>query len=216
MSRGTSLLGAIRRHTTSFLNLFGRNDEARWNRSYAEGHWDFLDSLQQRPRHYVIAGMLRALGEDASRVLDVGCGTGALTAHLPGNVCDYVGLDVSSEAVRICDEKFGPSTAHTFVASAFEAYVPQEPFDVIVFNEMLYYYPVRRIPDVIGRARGLLAPGGSIVVSVHERSLKKRPVWKRLRTTLTPAEAMRAVDEETGRTWRIERYEVGSPLVGGP
>ena len=153
MEQGTSLKQSLSRTGLSFLNLFWKNDGGRWDRSYAAGHWDFLDSLQQCPRHYVIAGMLRALGADASRVLDVGCGTGALVPHLPGNVSRYVGIDISSEAIRLCREKHADGAHRSFEASAFEGFECRETFQVIVFNEMLYYLPLPAIPDAVSRER---------------------------------------------------------------
>ena len=216
MSRDDSVRQTFRRTTASFLNLFGTNDGRRWNNSYAEGHWTFLDSVHQRPRHYVIAGMLRARGSHAASVLDVGCGTGALVPNLPGNVSRYVGIDISSEAIRICRKQHAPSAGRSFVASGFDDYECRESFQAIVFNEMLYYYPTRQIPRVIARARHLLKGGaGTIIVSVHDRSLKRRPVWRELRTCMSPAESMGAVDPETGNSWRVELYDVRDVACGG-
>jgi 2-polyprenyl-3-methyl-5-hydroxy-6-metoxy-1,4-benzoquinol methylase len=206
----------VRRTAASFLNLFGANDGRRWDRSYAEGHWSFLDSVQQRPRHYVIAGMLRARGSHAASVLDVGCGTGALVPHLPGNVSRYVGIDISGEAIRICRKHHVPFAGRTFEASGFDDYKCREGFQAIVFNEMLYYYPTRQIPRVIARACHLLkGEAGAIIVSVHDRSLKRRHVWRKLRTCMSPAESMGAVDSETGNSWRVELYDVHDAACGG-
>jgi len=215
VSRSLSLGRTARRTMASFLNLFWRNDKGRWDRSYAEGHWGFLDSIEQGPRHRVIADLLRAREDAASSVLDVGCGTGALVPHLPDNVSRYVGIDLSSEAIRICRGRKDGHGDRTFMATSFDDYAPVESFEVIVFNEMLYYYPMRRIPEVIARARGLLTPGtGSIIVSIHERSLKKRAVWRRLRACMVPTESTTAVDPGTGNAWRIERYDVPGTTGG--
>jgi 2-polyprenyl-3-methyl-5-hydroxy-6-metoxy-1,4-benzoquinol methylase len=209
VSEGDTLTQTLRKTAASFLNLFWRNDERRWNRGYAEGHWTFLDAAEQEPRHRVIAGMLGIRGDAASSVLDVGCGTGALLCHLPDNVARYVGIDLSSEAIRICRNKRAGPADRTFDATSFDDYNTVERFGVIVFNEMLYYYPVRRIPEVLARARALLKPGnGTIIVSVHHRSLKKRAVWRRLHAWMHPAQRVEAVDPATGASWRIEQYDV--------
>ena len=212
MSGSDSFAQTVRKTGASFLNLFWRNDGRRWDRSYSEGHWTFLDAAEQGPRHQVIAGMLCLRGGAASSVLDVGCGTGALMSHLPGNVVRYVGIDISREAIRICREKrVGPGN-RAFEATSFDDYDPDERFRVIVFNEMLYYYPSRSIPGVLARARQLLTPGtGSIIVSVHNRSLKKRAVWRRLHACMRPTQRVEAVDPGTGTSWRIEQYDVVAP-----
>jgi 2-polyprenyl-3-methyl-5-hydroxy-6-metoxy-1,4-benzoquinol methylase len=209
VTRLETLTQTLRRTTASFLNSFARNDAHRWDVGFASGHWAFLDDMEQCPRHYVIAGMLK---DDASRdlrVLDVGCGTGALVRHLPGNVSRYVGLDISAEAIRGCIGRIGVDGSRAFVSAAFEEYAPSEAFDVIVFNEMLYYYPIRRIPEVMARAKGFLEEGsGTIIVSIHERSPKRHHVWRRVRARLTPAQRVEATDPATGTSWRIERYQV--------
>ena len=215
MSGTPSLTQMMRKTRASFLNLFWRNDKHRWDQSYAEGHWTFLDAAEQGARHRVIAGMLSLRGEAASSVLDVGCGTGALMRHLPDNVARYVGIDLSSEAIRICRRKTAGPGDRTFEATSFDDYQPDDGFRVIVFNEMLYYYPVRRIPAVLARASGLLKPGtGSVIVSVHDRSLKKRAVWRRVHAWRRPAQRVEAVDPGTGTSWRIEQYDVVGTHTG--
>lgn len=209
MSGDDSFGQTLRKTGASLLNLFWRNDKRRWDQSYAEGHWTFLDAAEQSPRHRVIAGMLGIRGSAASSVLDVGCGTGALMSHLPDNVERYVGIDLSSEAIRICREKRHGPRDRTFEATSFDDYDPGERFRVIVFNEMLYYYPVRRIPAVLARACRLLTPGaGTVIVSVHHRSLKRRAVWRRVHTWKRPVQRVEAVDPDTGMSWRIEQYDV--------
>ena len=209
MSQQESLSRRWRRTRASFLNLFAGSDARRWDESFAEGHWAFLDSVVQRPRHYAIAGMLRAAGASATSVLDVGCGTGALVPHLPTNVTRYVGIDISAEAVGVCRNKNLLGTGRTFQATSFDDYVPQEPFQVIVFNEMLYYYPLRRIAEVVSRATTLLIEGsGTIIVSVHNRSLKRYHVWKRLAACMVPAESVEAKSLDAGLSWKVKRYVV--------
>ncbi len=207
MKERETLVHRLRRTRASFLNLFGRNDADRWNQAFAEGQWTLLDSPHQCPRHYVIAGMLRATGGVDAGVLDVGCGTGALVPHLPANVTRYVGIDIASEAVRICRDKHLPAPGRSFETAAFDAYVPSEPFDVIVFNEMLYYYPVGQIPEVLAHARSVLKRGaGTIIVSVHNRSVKRFHVWRALAANMSAVEATVASNRMTGLSWRIVRY----------
>ncbi len=204
-----SLPTSMRRTAGSFLNLFWRNEKGRWDKGFVQGHWSFLDSAQQSPRHHVISGMLQERGKRATSMLDVGCGTGALLPHLPANVTRYVGLDLSSEAIRLCRSRSNGHQGRSFVATPFESYTSKTPFQVIVFNEMLYYYPLRRISEMLDRARALLTSShGAVIVSVHDHCPKKRALWKRLHARLTPAQRAEAADPETGMSWRIELYEM--------
>ncbi len=220
MSGHAPLLQVVQRTRASFLNLFWHNDKARWDRSYQRGHWSYLDSAQQGPRHHVIGDLLRGLGDDASSVLDVGCGTGALVPYLPETVSRYVGIDISGEAVRLCRERVDTGPDVAFLATSFDEYVPVGDFRVVVFNEMLYYYPLRRISGVIDRALGLLPRrGGTIIVSIHDRSLKRRALWRRLRARLSPTKSLRAAGPGTRTSWRIEQYNVtgiGRDWAGDP
>jgi 2-polyprenyl-3-methyl-5-hydroxy-6-metoxy-1,4-benzoquinol methylase len=71
-------------------------------------------------------------------LLDVGCGEGALADYLnEEQKKNYVGIDLSKEAVRIAKEKRG----FNFIQASAETYtpLPGQSFDLIVFNEMLYY-----------------------------------------------------------------------------
>ncbi|MGF6741026.1 class I SAM-dependent methyltransferase [Paraburkholderia atlantica] len=124
--------------------------DATWNQAYGSGTWDYLGTTQEIARYSVIAGYCKHL-KPAARVLDVGYGAGVLASWLSGaSTSSYFGVDFSEVAIEqarqanIDGAEFAVADATTFE--------PSQVFDVIVFNEMIYYLENRRNRFVDSRA----------------------------------------------------------------
>lgn len=100
------------------------------------------------------------------RVLDLGCGTGHLTAEIgdavgePGSV---VGIDQSAKMVASARETY-PDLAFA-VADARE-YESAEAFDAVFSNAALHWIPGADQPAVAERVAGTLEPGGRFVAEL--------------------------------------------------
>jgi len=98
------------------------------------------------------------------RVLDWGCGSGALTPH-----CDpatYTGVDIERSVIETARERH--PAAHFHLLDAFDD-AAHGPFDTIVALAVIEHLPD---PDAfISRMRGLLAPGGHIVLTTPNPNL---------------------------------------------
>jgi SAM-dependent methyltransferase len=85
--------------------------------------------------------LLRLCPRDGARfsLLDMGCGYGALLAHLTerGIVCDYTGGDLSEEMIRAARAVFGEGPNHRFLSAG--ATPPQADYVVAsgIFNVKL-------------------------------------------------------------------------------
>jgi 2-polyprenyl-3-methyl-5-hydroxy-6-metoxy-1,4-benzoquinol methylase len=109
-----------------------------WESQYRNGYWDFLKGVEEVPHYSVLAGYLRFLKPGGS-VLDVGCGEGILQARIGSEAYSrYVGIDCSEAAISIACKNADRKTLFLAIDAAY--YVPAEAFDVIVFNEVLYYF----------------------------------------------------------------------------
>ncbi|MGO4319893.1 class I SAM-dependent methyltransferase, partial [Agrobacterium sp. MCAB5] len=78
------------------------------------------------------------------RVLDIGCGNGFLTAHLPGK--EIIGVDVSEKALNWAQKRCSDSRYSFRQAGIFDLHPEQlGTFDLIVITGVLY-------PQYIGNA----------------------------------------------------------------
>ena len=150
---------------------------AVWEEQYSKGIWSVLEESPYQIQYEAVAGICLESNSRKSKILDVGCGEGWLLAHLmqcgfesPG----YQGLDVSSVAVRKAISRY--PHAHFSQADA-EHYLPPESFDIIVFNESLYYFA--RPLKVINRYRRALNPGGIFVISMCDYQ-GNPAIWRKL------------------------------------
>ena len=144
---------------------------AIWDQEFASGKWDYLGGLPEMARYAVIAGYAALLPRHAS-VLDVGCGAGLLQPWLARAGCsDYLGIDLSATAIAAAQPGDGISYATADAATFTSA----RPFDIVVFNEMLYY--MADPAAVLRRYAEFLAPGGASIISLWDCD-HSRQIWR--------------------------------------
>src|SRR5260221_435293 len=133
--------GAVLRFVLLLFRPKRRNKvvtKSRWDVEYAAGSWSFLENIEEAAHNYILASYLAKLKPNAS-LLDVGCGQGVLQSiiNMTG-YSNYVGIDMSDEAIILAKIRENHQTK--FLACDGESYATVEKFDVIVFNESLYYF----------------------------------------------------------------------------
>jgi SAM-dependent methyltransferase len=149
-----------------------------WDKQYRTNQWAYMERLDELGRYAVITSYIAYL-KPGGAVLDVGCGEGILfERYQPYGYVRYVGLDISEVAVAKLMPKQNAGTV--FLQADAEAYQPTELFDVIVFNETLYYFhdPL----SALGRYAQALKPGGLLIVSTYMASRRARTILRRLKT----------------------------------
>lgn len=199
---GRSFAGAagLDRQVRSFEQRAGRGDvplsRRVWDEQYGRGEWDFLERSDELARYALIAGYVAKLAP-GGRVLDVGSGDGLLLDHLaPHGYEHYTGVDLSEVAVERGRTRQRPATR--FEAADAESWQPDGSFDVVVFNECLYYFEQ---PEATTLAYlGHLAPGGVAIVSMF-RSPRTDAIARRLARLVPPAEEVELRHRKGA--WRI-------------
>ncbi len=168
-----------------------------WEAQYAAGRWDFLGQLSELARFSVLAGYICHL-KPGGAVLDVGCGQGVLLRRLP-NSCytRYVGIDVSGSAIAAAQQQ--QNARSMFFATDCEEYVPAEPFDVMVFNEVLCCLrdPLRTVE----RYMRSLKADGVLLVSMCTAARGSATILWRLKRAYAAVDEVRIVHSGRKVSW---------------
>lgn len=171
---------------------------ARDNAAENERGWERLGDINELGRYRVVQGYIEAFAPGGD-VLDLGCAHGLLQRGL--RYGSYTGVDVLADTVATAQARADERTR--FLVGDAATYVPDRPYDAIVFNECLYYFddPVATVQ----RYRPHLAPGGVFVISLFNRLRFSRRLVGRLR----PVGALMAqtrVYSRQGAGWTIGVY----------
>ncbi|NCW45723.1 MAG: class I SAM-dependent methyltransferase [Gemmatimonadaceae bacterium] len=161
----------------------GMDRETRWNREYAEGGWEWLRNLDELAHHSVLAGYVAYLKPGGS-VLDVGCGEGVFQEQLRGAEARYLGVDFE-EPVKKAQHKVTATTR--FAVADMNEFTTGERFDVIVFNESIYY--LHDLMAGLQRYEQFLAPDGVMLISMHGKE-RNDALWAGIDARYTVLDAV--------------------------
>jgi ubiquinone/menaquinone biosynthesis C-methylase UbiE len=139
--------------------------------TYDQSHPEIFNAVEQERLAGAVREVLAAVAPGAGapvRVLDVGAGTGNLTAHFLAAGAAVVAADVSSECLRVVREKFGDTGRldTQLIDGRSLAALPDETFDVAACYSVLHHVPdyvflVAEMARVVRR--------GGLVYLDHER-----------------------------------------------
>lgn len=121
------------------------------------------DHARRLYQHVVGEVTCAVAGMPAPRVLDLGCGTGALAARLldaiPG--CSLTGVDLSQRMVEVARARLA-GRAEVLLGDAERLPFHDAAFDVVVCNDSFHHYPD---PERAAfQAWRVLAAGGALVM----------------------------------------------------
>lgn len=179
-----------------------------WASSYLGG------TLSNDVRNAITLQLLRHLAPHASSLLDLGCAAGTLGLTLDKTYRAYWGVDISEVAINKAQVDFAASDSKRFdecvlLATQLHTLKLSRKFDVIVFNEVLYYLKLEDIERVMDSLRSGLAPGGIVVVSLKDHG-QCRPIQEVLYRYLTPMNSI-LFQEMSGRSKWSVRYNAECP-----
>jgi 2-polyprenyl-6-hydroxyphenyl methylase/3-demethylubiquinone-9 3-methyltransferase len=173
----------------------------KWEKEFSTGRWDYLDSTPAERARSAIIGMLCKYYCPKGKILDVGCGLGTTIDFLNTDQRQkYLGLDISEEAIKKASKKKA-----NFLVSDFNNFKSSRKFDVIMFNEVLYYMDENSAYE---QALNILTKNGIILVSLYQMKNKRydQKIWKASRNFLKSIEAIDISSKVKNQlvTWRVE------------
>jgi 2-polyprenyl-3-methyl-5-hydroxy-6-metoxy-1,4-benzoquinol methylase len=168
-----------------------------WDRQYRSGVWHYMANLEECSRYSPIVGYMVYLKPGGS-VLDVGCGEGILyKRYQPYGYAFYQGIDISETAIATLTQAHHAKTL--FVQADAETYEPSQQFDVIVFNETLYYLndPI----STFTRYAHLLKPQGILIVSTYRNSTRAMAILRRLKALHPLLDEIETTHRKSAKSW---------------
>ncbi len=157
--------------------------------------------------------LLRQIPAAAERVLEVGCGSGALSRALAARGHRVTAVDLSPEMIHLAEQRTPPAADVTYRCGDFlRMALDAQPYDGVVSSATLHHVPLEA---GVERLAAAVRPGGTLVVHdlrsdaggwdhLHSAIASAARGWARLRAgRLREDAAVRAAWREHGRG---ERY----------
>jgi SAM-dependent methyltransferase len=155
------------RFTRGFLLSYGPTPVKKffWDKEFSNGKWNFIDNTAGD----CVYSHLERFGANRS-ILDLGCGPGNTANELAPVYRNYVGVDISEEALakaRRRTEQNGRTGKNSFEQGDFLSYVPPQKFEVILFRESMYHVPLGKVQGTLDRFSKYLTKDGVFIVRLY-------------------------------------------------
>jgi 2-polyprenyl-6-hydroxyphenyl methylase/3-demethylubiquinone-9 3-methyltransferase len=117
------------------------------------------------------ARQIGAWAPAARRILEVGCGEGAVTERLARLYpdADILAIDITPRVGRLFR---GRRDRVTFVETTVQQVAATQPgaFDLVILSDVLHHVPSALRRELLAAVRATIAPGGSLIFKDWERS----------------------------------------------
>lgn len=127
---------------------------------FAQVYDTFMDNVPYDEWGEYLVSLLKKYGVEDGLVLDMGCGTGAMTRYLDAHGYDMTGIDVSEEMLTIAKEKSSPDILYLLQdMREFELYGTMRAA-VSICDSMNYILEEDDLLQVFSLVNNYLDPGG--------------------------------------------------------
>ncbi|MFF1510097.1 class I SAM-dependent methyltransferase [Streptomyces sp. NPDC058326] len=148
------------RHTQASLAPVRANDYDRFAEAYAaENERSLVNAHYERPAMLALAGDVAG-----RRLLDAGCGSGALSAALRDRGAVVTGIDASAGMLTLARRRLGDDAALHLADLGEPLPFDDGAFDDVVASLVLHY--LEDWGPTLAEIRRVLRPGGRLIASV--------------------------------------------------
>lgn len=99
------------------------------------------------------------IGNDNSKILEIGCGTGTFTQHITKTKNNFTCIDISQELLDIASNKINHDNVTFLLENAYNTKFQDNSFDFIVGSSVLHHLELDKALQEFYR---ILKPGGKI------------------------------------------------------
>lgn len=185
MKRTIRALLAVRKNMAKFLPLYHRCNAYLFNRRYRKGLAPWRE-ISGALFHWLSKLREEAVGlAPHGRILEIGCGDGALTARLSRDSREVIGSDISVEAIKRAKKHEGEHL--TFSVHNIERDPLVGDNSLIICEDVLYSVPFVSMKKVKGKLSEALMHGGILlVIDYLPEDMETRYCYQMLSRFLTP------------------------------
>ena len=134
---------------------------------FAQVYDTFMDNVPYDEWGEYLVSLLKKYGVEEGLVLDMGCGTGAMTSYLDAHGYDMTGIDVSEEMLTIAKEKSSPDILYLLQdMREFELYGTMRAA-VSICDSMNYILEEDDLLRVFSLVNNYLDPGGIFIFDLN-------------------------------------------------
>ncbi|MEO6348697.1 MAG: class I SAM-dependent methyltransferase [Aquaticitalea sp.] len=175
----------------------------RWNKQYKNGLWDNLNSETERIRYQTIIDFISTYGSKHPKILDLGCGAGILCNRLKNVDYNYfLGMDFSSVSIEKANSLH--LNKAEFICADLHIFMPNQNFDIIVFNEVFYYINDNEKENVLNRMIGCLNEDGIFITSMYREGIS---CWEVFDSKLKQLQFTTVTTDNEKTYWKIGVYK---------
>ena len=146
-------MNSYEQRRSELATYFDRTAVDAWQRLTSDAPLGRIRATVRAGRDRMRSTLLGWLPADlrGARVLDAGCGTGALAVELARRGADVLGIDLSPTLLRLAEERLPTKLPGQVIFAAGDMLSAQGMFDHAVAMDSLIHYPEDAMVNAIGQ-----------------------------------------------------------------